>query len=230
MTERFAIYFAPGRDTRLWEFGTSWLGRDPETGNNIQQPAIADVTAVDLESVTRSPRRYGFHATLKPPFTLADGTSQDRLDEALTRFARDRIPFDAPPLRFGLLDGFLALVPSAPAPALSELAAACVQTFEPFRAPLSREAITRRRHDALTARQDANLLEWGYPYVMEDFRFHMTLTERLDAQTGSDLADALNAQMRPLIETPVAVDGIALFHEPVSGGPFRLLRRYPFTP
>jgi len=39
--------------------------------------------------------------------------------------------------------------------------------------------LARRRTLRLTAEQDAMLARWGYPYVLEDFRFHMTLTGSL---------------------------------------------------
>src|SRR3546814_3179533 len=74
------------------------------------------------------------------------------------------------PLRLVILDGFLALVPSGPSDALEALAAGCVQRFERFRAPPSALELARRRSNGLTPRQERNLKDWGYPYVLEDFR------------------------------------------------------------
>ena len=39
---------------------------------------------------------------------------------------------------------------------------------------------TQHGKSGLTDRQEALLTQWGYPYVMEEFRFHITLTGALD--------------------------------------------------
>ena len=38
MTARYALYFAPRRDTSLWQFGSRCLGRDAETGEPLFPP------------------------------------------------------------------------------------------------------------------------------------------------------------------------------------------------
>src|SRR3546814_20748675 len=105
------------------------------------------------------------------------------------------------PLRLVILDGFLALVPSGPSDALEALAAGCVQRFERFRAPPSALELARRRSNGLTPRQERNLKDWGSPYVLADFRFHLTLTARTPDQAAhpairAGLA-ALAAPVRP---------------------------------
>jgi hypothetical protein len=126
------------------------------------------------------------------------------------------------------LSGFLALCPLERCAALHALADDCVIAFEPFRrAPDARE-LARRRAIPLSARQDALLQQYGYPYVLEAYRFHMTLTERLassDAQVLQPwLADYLSAALRE----SAAVDAICLFVQDRPGVAFRLTDRFPF--
>jgi phosphonate metabolism protein PhnN/1,5-bisphosphokinase (PRPP-forming) len=132
-------------------------------------------------------------------------------------------------LKVGLRDGFLALVPDGDPAPLHILAARCVRELDGFRRPLSEEELARRRKVLLTARQDANLLRWGYPYVLDDFRFHMTLTERLEPGDAGRLVSAAQAHFATELGEPVMIDGLTLFQEPECGAPFLALRHFPFT-
>lgn len=228
MTARYAIYLAPPADSALWRFGCSWLGRDPETGEDLPQPAVAGLTPERLRAITASPRRYGFHATLKPPMRLAEGTSLEALIEALGAFARDRRPFTAPPVVPRSLGGFLAFVPSAPAPDLNALADDCVRAFDRFRMPPSPAELARRLAAGLTARQQALLREWGYPYVLDEFRFHLTLTGRLAEPERSRVLADLSTRTAGLATQPLAVEGVALYVQEHPDAPFTLMRRFPF--
>ena len=70
---RYAIYFAPHSGSLLARFGASLLGYDPATGAEVDapdHPAFHDPLSLGW---TAAPRRYGFHATLKAPFHLAEG-------------------------------------------------------------------------------------------------------------------------------------------------------------
>jgi hypothetical protein len=91
-----------------------------------------------------------------------------------------RAPVTIPSLEVRRLGGFIAVVPTEPSAALADLAAATVAALDPFRAPPSEAELARRRKARLSDRQEALLMKWGYPYVMEEFRFHLTLTGRLD--------------------------------------------------
>ncbi len=87
------------------------------------------------------------------------------------------IPEISPVVR--IISGFTAVVPDAPSAELSTLAQACVEGFEVFRAPMTPNDRARRKPENLTPRQVEQLDRFGYPYVRDDFRFHMTLTGRL---------------------------------------------------
>src|ERR1700761_3111400 len=169
---RYAIYYAARRGSALDRFGAEYLGYDAWSGDDLPFP---DGLPADWRELTSDPRKYGFHATLKAPFALAPGKSESELTAACADFARAprAIPVIAPIVNS--IGGFIAVVPVKPPDELVQLAADCVCAFDVFRAPLTAEDRARRRPDRLTERQRAYLDRWGYPYVMEGFRFHMTL-------------------------------------------------------
>jgi len=231
MTARYALYFAPSLDSPWWRAGTQWLGRCAASGREREQLPVPGVEPAVLRALTADPRRYGFHATLKPPFRLARGARYRDLADALDRFCEKQTAFRIPPLRVAELDGFLALVPSAEEPRLNALAAACVRGLDRFRAPPSASELARRRRTRLPPREDALLRRWGYPYVLDRFRFHLSLTGRLD---GIDPAVALALRtgatevFGPLEHLPLVVDSICVFEEPAAGADLRIVHRAGF--
>ncbi|PWK71572.1 DUF1045 domain-containing protein [Aminobacter sp. AP02] len=219
---RYAIYFTPDHDDHLCRIATGWLGRDAFGGAVTRARAFGDLSAAEVAFHTASARRYGFHATLKAPFRLADGTSETLLIDAVAAFANDAAPFEIPRLKLAQIDGFFALVPAAPLPTLDRFAGDVVKAFEPFRAPLSDAEIARRNPEALSPQEHANLSRWGYPYVFDTFRFHMTLTGRVAAEEAPRVRAAIEECLGNVLDKPVPVDGLALFVEPTTGAPFEV--------
>jgi hypothetical protein len=216
---RQAIYFAPPAGSELARFGAGWLGWDAEAGTAVDGPAVPGRAAL-----VAAPRRYGFHATLKPPFRLADGVDAAGLDAGVaavaTGFARFRIR-----LGLGWLAGFLALLPAGEAPEAAALAAACVTGLDRFRAPPDAAELARRGV-GLDAVEAANLARWGYPWVLGRFRFHMTLTGPVPEAGRAAVEADLAPRVAPLVAGPVPVSEICRFGEGADGM-FRLIRRYP---
>ncbi|MEQ8227848.1 MAG: DUF1045 domain-containing protein [Rhodospirillales bacterium] len=231
--ERFAVYLIPDAASPLWQAGCRWLGRDPDRKEDSDPVPPGDnisghLEAAEWSEITAEPRRYGFHATLKPPFALKDGFDLADLDEALARFAAHHHTVAASYLQVARLDGFLALRPQGGDVGLADLAAECVREFDEFRRPSDPAVLAGRRRAGLTARQETLLSAWGYPYVMEEFRFHMTLTGRLDDGTAARVSPLVQSMFAPALSEPMAVNGIALFHEATPGAPFKIIRRYRF--
>ena len=224
---RLALYWTPDPDSALGRFGAQWLGRDIVRGATVPQPVLPGLAADELHGLTADPRHYGFHATLKPPFALAPGRSRAELIESVEHFVGWRAAFDAPVLVLKSISGFLALVPSAPAPELQQFAADCVSSFDAFRAPAPAEESAKRRAAGLTPAQDAHLLRWGYPYVMEEFRFHLTLTQRLSEAQRDLLLPALAPLTAPYCLAPLRIEALALFEQADRAAPFRLVGRFP---
>jgi hypothetical protein len=222
---RYAVYFVPPTETELYRFGSSVIGYDCYRVANVPWPSdlVSDIPAWD--ELTREPRAYGFHATLKAPFRLVADACERDLCATLDRLA---VEVDGAPVfqpRIDLLDGFAAIVPDHMPLALSDLADACVRTFEPFRASLSERERARRLAAGLDPAQIANLDRWGYPYVFSDFRFHMTLTGRLRPEQAGDIRARLTRLFQRVVGTrPIAVDRLALLRQARSGETFEVVR------
>lgn len=227
MSPRYAIYFTPERASPLARFAASWLGRDPWSDEPVTRPELDGIDPARLERVTASPRRYGFHATLVAPIRLVEDRDPSALEAAAVAFAHSRAPFTTPPLVLGSIGGFLAMVLSAPCPAMDALAGDCVRFFDAFRAPPTPAELERRRGSGLAPDREANLLRWGYPHVFECFRFHMTLTGRM-AEPEHGLVKAALAPLVAPHRRPLRVDAITLFEQSEPDAAFRVRRRCPF--
>ncbi|MCR8725029.1 DUF1045 domain-containing protein [Frigidibacter sp. ROC022] len=222
--ERYAIYYTPGPGA-LAEFAAAWLGWDPEAGVAPAHPDVPGLPAPVAE-LTETPRRYGFHGTLKAPFRLAEGCSREGLRDELLSLAARLAPVTLPGLRLQPLGGFLALVPEGTQDALAALAGTVVRALDGFRRPPDAAEIARRNPERLSPRQRANLDRWGYPYVFEDFRFHLTLTGNIGAEAVAATAAALEPVLAPLLPRPFRVGELSLCHQS-EGQRFRVLERVP---
>ena len=220
MPERFAIYFAPSATSNLWERTATWLGRDAADGD-LFDGAVAGIDRDRLLNLTQSANRYGFHATIKPPMALVEGATEADLRAALSDFVSRHHPIDLGKLQLKSLQGFLALMLERDNEALQDFAAHVVEDFEPFRAPMSVKDRAARVGKGLSERQVELLDAYGYPYVFEEFRFHMTLTDKLDAADEAEIVAAANTWFSPVLEQPMILDRLCLFHEQESGKPFR---------
>jgi putative phosphonate metabolism protein len=225
-TPRYALYWAPPPRSALALLGSAWLGRDTEDDAVPARPMLDGFDPARLAAFTAEPRRYGLHATLKAPFALADGTDLAALRADLAAFAAAAAPVPLPTLHLRRLDRFLALVPSAACPALDDLAARCVVEFDRFRRPAPPAELARRRAAGLDSAEEAHLSRWGYPYVLDRFRFHVSLTGPLESADADRLTAPLAVLVEPAISKPIPIADIALFVEPEAGAPFRLLERF----
>lgn len=223
MTRRYALYWLPAPGSRLEAFGRAVLGYDTVSGEPVAPPD--DLPG--LAAVTAGARLYGFHATLKAPLRLADGTDEAALVAAARDLAAAHPPVAVGPLAVAALGPFLALVPEAPPAALDLLAAECVAALDPFRAALTEAERARRRPDRLDPRGRALLDRWGYPYVFEAFRFHMTLTDALPEADREPWLSRLSEAYAATAPEPVTIDAVCLLVQD-GAGPFRLLARLPF--
>lgn len=220
---RVALYYAPAFDDPLHEAASTWLGRDAETNAPKRQPELPNIAAI-----TEDARGYGFHATLKAPFRLAEGVRWDTLVEAVEALAAGIRPFDLPPLAVQDLHGFLALRETTDSHALQAFADLCVAGVDHLRAPLTgAELAKRRKNGQLPPSQEALLQRWGYTYVFGEFFFHMTLTRRLTAAEKEIYLPAATGFFDPLLEQARRVTDIALFTQAAPGAPFTVAQRIP---
>jgi putative phosphonate metabolism protein len=228
MTARYAIYFAPVEESALHLAGSRWLGYDASRAELLSPPVVGGLSEAEWRSATEAPRKYGFHATLKPPFRMADGALEADLVSDLAAFAARRAPVRGGNPVLSELDGFLALTPGDRHAAIAQLAADCVAAFDGFRAPPDDGELDRRRAAGLTPAQEALLRRWGYPYVMESFRFHMTLTGRLEDAARARFRTCLEDLFAPVLSRPLTLDSLCLFVQPSLDVPFELRERFLF--
>jgi putative phosphonate metabolism protein len=223
---RYAIYYVSASGSDLNRFGAQLLGYDALGGADLPFPDDIMQTVPDWRDLTRDPRKYGFHATLKAPLALAPGKTEAELLAACEIFAGTSRPIPVIHPVVDSISGFVAVVPAEPSAELLRLAADCVRDFDQFRAPLTPEDRARRNPSALTPRQREHLERWGYPYVMEDFRFHMTLTGRLDAVRREPLLAMLRQRFSAISLKSLAIDRIALFRQNDAHSRFRIVTHY----
>ena len=223
---RFAIYYAPTPFSALHSLGSTWLGRDTATGKIIEQPSISGITSERLSELTKSARHYGFHATLKAPFQLKHGTTLTLLKQTLRQVFGDASPFhiNLDVLRLGK---FFALMLSKPNPKIQSLAETVVREIDAFREPITKEELEIRRSKGLTPSQDENLINWGYPYVFSEFRFHITLTGKIQlSKEQAIIYDAIQRHFSEFLNKRIKIEYICLFRQTNRETPFLLVDQF----
>jgi len=216
---RYAAYWAPARDHPLWDAGCAWLGRDAERADR----------SWPLREHTDVPRGYGFHATLKAPQHLATDVTPRMWLDRVASIAASTAPFQMPPLEVRLLGDFVALRPAVDPDAshpLRRLADRCVLELDSLRGPAIAADIARRI-EGLDARLAGQARRFGYPYVLDDWRFHMTLTNSLPSPAV--LKEAARLFFTDVLALPLRSDELAVFIQPHAGAPFVLAHRIALT-
>ena len=227
MTERYAVYFAPGADSELGLFGQSILCRSATR----ERKKDARSTFTDQSQwlrLTENPAHYGFHATLKAPLELAHDQTLDTLTAAVTEFAKNQLPIKLTTLYPRSLGGFMALTLESEIEPLSRLALDCVESFEPFRKALSDSDLQRRKSQSLSNRQESLLLKYGYPYVADEFHFHLTLSGKLSEHDKDYEAWVISEYSRLISETPI-LDRLAIYKQVDRQSPFLQLAVFPLS-
>jgi len=222
---RYAIYYAPEPGSPLDSFGRNWFNPS-NSGNYVGSTKL---TAKRVAELSESSRRYGFHGTLKPPFGLNPSTTLESLLNAARVFARTVAPIEIPPLELAIIGKFIALTPMTQSAALEKLAAACVRAFEAFRVPLSDEQMENYKLNRLTVHQEQMLEHWGYPYVMEEFRFHISVTDRIDdSKERYDVVEALESLAAPVLGKATMIRELTVFGQDNIDAPMVAIERIPF--
>ena len=221
---RVAVYYAPELDDPLWTAGNRWLGRDPETGATLSRPQLTGIP-----NLTNEPALYGLHATLKPPMRLAPGAAYEDFMASVSEVAARLQAFPLPPLAVENLDGFLALREQEPSPELQALADSVVTDLDGFRAQPEAAELARRRQHGLTEAEEAMLVRWGYPYVFQLWRFHITLSRRLDEAEMAEARPVAEAYFAEALNLPRRLTSLAVFTQRAPGQPFLVAQRVPLA-
>jgi hypothetical protein len=229
---RYAVYLMPDPASALWREGSALLGYDAARSIAVDPVCLPGRTTQTMAEAMRDPRRYGLHMTLKAPFRLADGRSEADLLVAVDALATRFSPIDLTPLMLDMRSsssggGFCCLAPSSPQPTLGALEDATVRALDAFRAPLTAKEIERRRPDRLSERQRDLLDRFGYPFVLDEFRPHFSLTGMVDEPERwfEDLRVFIAGHPAML---DCRITGLAVFIEPGADAPFHLCHFAPF--
>lgn len=229
---RYALYYTPAAGSPWWSAGCRWLGRDSSRGMTMPLPALPGIAPELFARLTERPRRYGFHATLKAPFRLAQGFGEQDLLTMAQAFAERQRPVSLGTPQPQLLRNFLALCPQEHSAELGALASRCVEYFDLLRAAPSSSELEKRRATGLTPRQDALLQRWGYPYAEEAFQFHITLTDNLRNLAQPEI-EALHAAAKQWFSSaansPPSLDALTICREDEPGAPLMEWQRIPFN-
>lgn len=223
MYDRYAIYFTP--EGALAALGAAWLGWDVARGCAVAHP---DVGGLDVAAITETPRKYGMHGTVKPPFVLAEGMTADALIGEVDALCATLAPVTLQGLELAAMGRFLALVPVGDQSDLAQLAGTVVQQLDEFRALPSEAELARRRQANLTPAQDAHLVRWGYPYVLDQFRFHITLSSKLPKAQVAVVKDAIKPLFAPHLGVPFEIGSLTLAGQRADGM-FEEIHRYALT-
>ncbi len=217
--QRYAIYWTPAAETALARFGELWFGGCETFGLAPELAARA----------TKNPAHYGLHATLKAPFRLRDNVRIPALQEALDDFCAIRRAQLGGALALGQYQRYLTLVLSGKTADIDWLAAECVTHFDRFRAPLEESDRRRREIDKMSAREAVFLEEFGYPYVLSDFRFHISLAGPLEGFELDDVTKTLHPHLGAFMTEPFQIEDLTLLGEPDGGGSFEQISRHRFS-
>ena len=230
---RYAVYFAPDPASPWWSAGCVWLGRDALAGRAVEQPRVEALDPATFARLTAEPRRYGWHATLKPPFRLAAGVDERTLRKRLAALAADTDAVAVGALDAARLGRLVALLPRQVSLALDAVAARCVIELDDLRAPPADDERARRAAQASSVRERELLQRYGYPYVLDRFRFHFSLTGALDPADREHAGLLIGAARlhfdRLNASAPLLLDRLSLFVEPEPGAPFVRAADFPLA-
>jgi hypothetical protein len=222
------VYFVPNVEQHWWAHASQWLGRCAVSQQFSIQPLIAEVLPKRFAELTEHPRRYGFHATMRAPFVLTNEYQPSDLVRHVNTLCQHIKPFVLPRLRVTLLEQFLALVPEREVPQITLLEQQCVMQLNEYAEPLGPEELKRRRSAGLSSHEDSLLLRWGYPYVLDRFRFHCSLTGSLAGASPQEVSAIRQAAHQHFDHLPSCIfDSLAVFAEPTPGANFVLLEQCP---
>jgi hypothetical protein len=227
---RYAVYFVPAADSDLYRFGSSILQYDCYSGEAVRPPEEFAAASHDWRRATEEPRRYGFHATLKAPFHLSPSCTEAQLVSALRSFAGLSRGAAAIRPAVQMLSGFAAVLPGEPVQVIDRLAADSTMIFDAFRAPISAQERARRVAAGLNRSQIENLNRWGYPYLLSEFHFHMTLTGKMEEKRRDRMFVTLQAVFRRMCgDRSVAIDRLTLVKQESRKASFRVLSQVPLN-
>ncbi len=224
---RYAIYYVPPESDYLTRFVASWFGWDVYKSINVEYPVLSNLN-YDIKEITSTPSKYGLHATLKAPFCLAPDRTIDELRLSLLVLSHSIKQFEIPSICLRIISGFIAIVPTIQNESVNNLAKKCVEELDCFRQAKPLNNLNARRAAGLSDSEERNLLKWGYPYVLDDFRFHLTLTNKLSSKALKNVFPVLSSELQPVLNGPLVIGKICLLGESNINEKFEVIEEFSF--
>jgi hypothetical protein len=226
---RYAICFAPEQGSALEALGCEWLGRDKSGAFVDRTIDVRGLAADRLAALIKGPRGYGMHGTLKPSFELRSHATESALLAVAELLAKSCSPIELPALELGEIGYIVSLVPESSSAALEDLASECVRAFDGFRRPLTTDEELSYKRNRLTVHQRQMLEHWGYPYVMEEFDFHISLTDPvIDENERAAIMMAVERIATPVLRKSLIMRELAVFCQKAPAAPMSIIARFPF--
>ena len=228
--ERYAVYFCPPPSHPLTQAAEEWLGYSAWRQEDVERADDFPLPQDHISELTAKPAVYGFHATLKAPMRLAEDCTPETLSQAVDECAGllESVTIDVLTLRW--IGSFLALVPSENSIELQKLSGVVVSQLDSMRAPLTDADIQKRNPSKLTTNQLRHLHQWGYPYVGDEFRFHMTLTGPVSQPDQPQVEKAARRHFGDLIDQPIYVYQLVISKQLDPQSPFKCLSTHQLQP
>ncbi len=222
MHYRYAIYFIPEKNSILYRLGSALLGYDIYAGKSVEKPSIALPSGISAQELVAGVQHYGLHATVVAPFFLNE-TSEKELVHSVNYFCQSNQPVIFPRVKVHLHQGFMAVCPAetenteqtAYTP-MQALAAKAVRFFYPLRKAPSDAEINSRLGAGLSTRQMEYLKRWNYPYVFEEYSFHITLTGMVNENDVPCLNTVLYNYLEEALAEPLIIDRLCICRQEVA--------------
>ena len=222
---RYAIYYAPPEGDYLSEFTASWFGWNPHRGTKVSYLKLNDLN-FEISAITKNPRRYGFHGTLKAPFFLIRSRTVKELKLAILKLSLSVQKVEIKSMILQNLNGFVVITPAMENKAIGRLAKKCVEELDLFREPEPIKKMQMRRSKGLSKSEERLLQKWGYPYVLENFKFHLTMSGKLKPEASQNVIDVLTSELQPVLKKPLLINQICLFGENIRHGNFEIIEKF----
>ena len=226
--KRYAIYYVPSENSELDLFGKCWLGWDPYKGVETTKSDLSKLPSFKkFSSLVLTPKQYGFHGTIKAPFRLKNEYTYNDLENKVREISKQIHSFYFDQLIIKKLGNFIGLIPTNNLK-INAVSNKFVEELDYLRDELSESEIKKRKPHKLTSNQKQMLFKWGYPYVFDEFKFHLTLTSKLNVVEIDDVLRSLQNILKQVNLNKISFNNICIFGQK-SDEKFYFVQRFNFN-
>ena len=226
--KRYAIYYVPSENSELDLFGKCWLGWDPYKGVETTKSDLSKLPSFKkFSSLVLTPKQYGFHGTIKAPFRLKNEYTYNDLENKVREISKQIHSFYFDQLIIKKLGNFIGLIPTNNLK-INAVSNKFVEELDYLRDELSESEIKKRKPHKLTSNQKQMLFKWGYPYVFNEFKFHLTLTSKLNVVEIDEVFRSLQNILKQVNLNKISFNNICIFGQK-NDEKFYFVKRFNFN-